>query len=164
MRPFVMGNPKALVHLGGQRMTKAEADADPSRLPFQLEDHERGRTADALWEAAIGDLRAMVEHEGPAAWDAIVRDYDEYSLYEFLRCKGWSRGAIEYFTVINFLESDMHNSLVEILREDLGGAYVDMQEIAGGMDALPNAFFAAGRGQRPVRRERVRDRPGRPTA
>ena len=142
LRPFVMGNPKALVHLGGQRMTKAEADANPSRLPFQLADHERGRNADALWEASIGELRVMVEHEGPAAWDAIVRDYDEYSLYEFLRAKGWSRGAIEYFTVLNFLEADMHNSLVEILREDLGGAYVDMQEIAGGMDALPNAFFA----------------------
>ena len=142
MRPFVMGNPKALVHLGGRRMTKEEADADPSCLPFQLDDHERGRNADALWEGAIGDLRVMVEHEGPAAWDAIVRDYDEYSLYEFLRFKGWSRGAIEYFTVLNFLEADMHNSLVEILREDLGGAYVDMQEIAGGMDGLPNAFFA----------------------
>ena len=37
----------------------------------------------------------------------------------------------------------MHNSLVEILREDLGGAYVDMQEIVGGMDRLPNAFFAS---------------------
>ena len=53
-------------------MTKAEADEDPARLPFKLADHERGRNADALWEAAIGDLRAMVEHEGPAAWDEIV--------------------------------------------------------------------------------------------
>jgi monoamine oxidase len=42
---------------------------------------------------------------------------------------------------MNFLESDMHNALVEVLREDLGGAYVDMQEIVGGMDHLPNAFF-----------------------
>jgi monoamine oxidase len=82
-----------------------------------------------------------VEREGPAAWDHIVSEYDEYSLYEFLRARGWSRGAIEYFTVVNFLEADMHNSLVEILREDLGGAYADMQEIAGGMDALPNAFY-----------------------
>ena len=37
----------------------------------------------------------------------------------------------------------MHNAFVEILREDLGGAYVDMQEIAGGMDLLPNAFYGA---------------------
>jgi monoamine oxidase len=43
---------------------------------------------------------------------------------------------------MNFLESDMHNALVEVLREDIGGAYVDMQEIAGGMDHLPNAFYA----------------------
>ncbi len=84
----------------------------------------------------------MVDNDGDAAWEHIVREYDQYSLYEFLRFKGWSRGAIEYFTVINFLEADMHNSLVEILREDLGGAYVDMQEIAGGMDGLPNAFYA----------------------
>jgi len=142
MRPFVMGNPKGLVHLGGRRMTKADADADPGRLPFVLDDHERGRTADALWESAVGDLRVVVEREGAPAWDHIVTEYDQYSLYEFLRWKGWSKGAIEYFTVVNFLEADMHNSLVEILREDLGGAYVDMQEIAGGMDGLPNAFYA----------------------
>ena len=79
MRPFVMGNPKALVHLGGIQMTKAEADADPSRLPFELAENERGRNADQLWEAAIGDLRAMVERDGQAAWDRIVAEYDEYS-------------------------------------------------------------------------------------
>ena len=141
LRPFVMGNPRALVYLGGQRLTKEEADLDPGRLPFALAEHERGRNADALWEEAIGALRVMVEHDGPAAWEQIVREYDQYSLYEFLRFKGWSRGAIEYFAVVNFLEADMHNSLVEILREDLGGAYVDMQEIVGGMDRLPNAFL-----------------------
>ena len=64
------------------------------------------------------------------------------SLYEFLRLRGFSAGAIEYYSVMNFVEADMHNAVVEILREDLGGAYVDMQEIAGGMDRLPNAFFA----------------------
>jgi len=143
LRPFVMGNPKALVFVQGRRLTKEEADRDPSGLPFTLEEHERGLTADAMWEAAIGDLRAAFQRDGEAAWDQIVRDYDRYSLYEFLRHKGWSKGAIEYFTVLNFLESDMHNSFVEILREDLGGAYLDMQEIAGGMDLLPNAFFGS---------------------
>jgi monoamine oxidase len=142
LRPFMMGNPKALVHLGGERMTREEADREPDRLPFHLESHERGRTADQLWEEAIGDLRVLVADDWDTGWTQIVREYDQYSLYEFLRVKGWSRGAIEYFTVLNFLEADQHNSLVEILREDLGGAYVDMQEIAGGMDRLPNAFYA----------------------
>src|SRR3990170_1913285 len=142
LRPFVMGNPKGLVHVGGARMTVAEANADSSHLHFDLAEEERGRTADQLWEEAIGEFRAMVEAEGDAAWEKIVRDYDQYSLYEFLRFRGWSTGAIEYFAVMNFLESDMHNALVEVLREDIGGAYVDMQEIAGGMDQLPNAFYA----------------------
>jgi monoamine oxidase len=142
LRPFVMGNPKGMVHVGGTRMTMAEANADPSKLPYDLADHERGRTADELWEHAIGELRQMVEREGEAGWEQIVRDYDQYSLYEFLRMRGFSDGAIEYYAVMNFVEADMHNAFVEILREDLGGAYVDMQEIAGGMDQLPNAFYA----------------------
>jgi monoamine oxidase len=142
LRPFVMGNPQGLVYVGGERMTMEEANADPSRLPFAVEDHERGRTADQLWEQAIGELREMVDREGDAAWDHIVREYDQFSLYEFLRMRGFSDGAIEYYAVMNFVEADMHNAVVEILREDLGKAYVDMQEITGGMDLLPNAFFA----------------------
>jgi monoamine oxidase len=141
LRPFVMGNPRGLVHVGGQRMTLAEANADPSRLTFPLSDRERGRTADDLWGSAIRELRARVERDGDAAWEEIVREYDRYSLYEFLRVNGWSTGAIEYFGVMNFLESDLHNAFVEVLREELGGAYVDMQEIAGGMDLLPAAFY-----------------------
>ena len=143
MAPFPMGNPRGLVHVGGSRMTMAEANAHPARLGFPVAEAEVGRTADELWEDAIGDMRRAIEADGPAAWDDIVRRYDQYSLYEFLRSRGWSDGAIEYYAVMNFVEADMHNAVVEVLREDLGGAYVDMQWIEGGMDALPNAFFAA---------------------
>jgi monoamine oxidase len=142
MRPFVMGNPRGLVHVGGVRMTAQEAAERPDRLPFAVADSERGRSATELWDAAIADLKALVDAEGPAAWDQIVRDYDRYSLYDFLRMRGLSDGAIEYYAVMNFLEADMHNAFVEVLREELGRAYVDMQEIVGGMDRLPNAFYA----------------------
>ncbi|MBA2358985.1 MAG: flavin monoamine oxidase family protein [Actinobacteria bacterium] len=141
LRPFLMGNPQGLVHVGGVRMRAAEADADPDRLGFPVAEHERGKTAAALWEEAIVDLRVLLQREGPAGWDAIVSRYDQYSLQEFLDLRGWSQGAIEMYGVMNFVESDLHNSCVEVLREDLGEAYVDMQEIAGGMDALPNAFY-----------------------
>src|SRR3954453_21531752 len=46
MRPFVMGNPKGRVHVAGMRMTMEEANAHPERLPFELAEHERGKTAD----------------------------------------------------------------------------------------------------------------------
>jgi monoamine oxidase len=141
MRPFVMGNPNGLVYVSGQRMTAAEANEHPERLPFNLAPSEHGRSADDLWQAAIAELREMVEHDGDQAWPEIVKRYDEYSLYEFLRHKGFSQGAIEFYAVMNFVESDLHNSFIEVLREELGGAYVDMQTIAGGMDALPNAFY-----------------------
>jgi monoamine oxidase len=141
MVPFVMGNPKGLVVVGGQRMTADEARRDPGRLGAALAGAEAGKTPDELWESAIGELRGMVTTDPTAGWAEIERRYDGYSLHDFLRECGWSDAAIEYYAVLNFLESDMHHAFTEILREDLGGAYTDMQTIAGGMDALPRAFF-----------------------
>jgi monoamine oxidase len=142
LRPFVMGNPRGLVYVAGERMTMADADAHPERLPFSLEAHEQGRTSDALWQTAIAELRTMVEEDAERAWPQIVRRYDEFSLYEFLRHRGFSEGAVEYYAVMNFVESDLHNSFIETLREELGKFYEDMQEITGGMDQLPNAFYS----------------------
>jgi monoamine oxidase len=141
MRPFVMGNPNGLVYVGGQRMTAAQANEHPENLPFNLSPSEHGHSADDLWQNAIADLKQQVETEGEKAWPAIVKRYDEFSLYEFLRHKGFSQGAIEFYAVMNFVESDLHNSFIEVLREELGGAYVDMQSIVGGMDLLPHAFY-----------------------
>ncbi len=142
LRPFLMDNPKGIVYVGGRRMTTEEANLEPDRLPFEVEQHERGRTAQEMWEEAIREPRQMLESEGDQAWAAIAREYDQYSLYEFLKMKGFSEGAIEMYAVMNFLEADMHNAVLEVLREDLGKAYVDMQEVIGGMDRLPKAFYA----------------------
>ncbi len=143
LRPFVMGSPKGLVHIGGQRLTAAEVDAAPDRLSFPVAEHERGKSCTQLWEEAIADLRAILDREGPSGWETIVASYDGYSLEEFLQFRGWSSGAIEMYGVLAFLESDMQNAFLEVLREDLGGAYVDMHEIVGGMDLLPQAFYRA---------------------
>ena len=143
LRPFVMGNPKGLVYVGGRRLTMEQANAEPESLPFELAEHERGRTADELWEEALRELRELVERDGDAAWEQIAQQYDQYSLYEFLQVRGWSEGAIEYYGVMNFLEADMHNAALEVIREDLGRAYVDMVEVVGGMDALPKAIYRA---------------------
>ncbi len=141
MRPFAMGNPKGLVHLFGDRMTMADAVADPSRLGFDLAEHERGKNWDQLWDEAVGDLRAEVDEQGEAAWPDIAARYDRLSLYDFLVEKGWSEGAIEMFGLMTFAESDLHQAVIEPLRESLGSAYVDMQEIVGGSDGLPLGFF-----------------------
>ena len=102
----------------------------------------------------------MVEREGPAAWDKIVAQHDKDSLREFMAAKGFSEGAIEAYGVLNFVEAELNSAVVEELREDIGKAYVDMQEIVGGMDRLPNAFYARAPGRDPLRRRGHGDRPG----
>jgi monoamine oxidase len=142
LRPFVMGNPKALVYVGGQRMTATQAEADPVRLAFDLAAHERGRSFAEMWDESTADLRALLERDEDAGWEQILHDHDQYSLREFLEARGWSEGAIEMYGVMNFVESDLDNAVIEEFRESLGRAFEDMQEIVGGMDLLPAAFYA----------------------
>ena len=162
LRPFTMGNPKGLVYIGGVRMTSEEASrrAGSAVVPGR----RRGARAHRPTRCGRRPRATSARCSTPAAtgaWDEIAAQYDQYSLYEFLKLRGFSEGAIEYYAVMNFLEADMHNAVVEILREDLGGAYVDMQEIVGGMDLLPRAFYGALQDARPVRGRGARAGPGR---
>ncbi len=141
MRPFVMGNPKTLVFIDGQRMTNAEADANPDRLPFELADHERGKTWTQLWDEATSEFRQRYAQGGQGSLDALLAEFDEFSIREFLTNRGFSEGAIELYGVMSFRESNMNAAVVEQLREIVGRSFEDMQEIVGGMDRLPNAFY-----------------------
>ena len=142
LRPFLMGNPKGLVYVGGKRMTAEQAGLTPDELGFAVAEHERGRSFSDLWEEATRDLRAWLETDQVAGWERIRREYDGYTLREFLELKGFSEGAIEMYGVMNFVEAGINNAVVEEFREDFGKAYEDMQEIVGGSDGLPNAFYA----------------------
>jgi monoamine oxidase len=142
LRPFVMGNPKTLVYVGGKRMTMAEAERDPNQLPFELAEHERGRTYTDLWNEATKDVVARYQKEGEGALVSIIEDYDRFSIREFLQDRGWSEGAIELYGVMSFREANMNAAVIEQLREIVGRAFEDMQEIVGGFDLLPNAFYA----------------------
>lgn len=141
LRPFVMGNPKTLVHVGGQRMTMAEAEMDPNQLPFDLAEHERGRTYADLWDEATRDVIEAYRTRGESALEEIIHEYDKYSIREFLQNRGWSEGAIELYGVMSFREANMNAAVIEQLREIVGRAFEDMQEIVGGFDLLPNAFY-----------------------
>jgi monoamine oxidase len=141
LRPFMMGNPKGLVHVGGKRMTAEQAGLTPDELGFEVAEQERGRSYSDLWDVATRELRALVDMDGEAGWERIRIEYDGYSIREFLEAKGFSEGAIEMYGVMNFVESGINNSVMEEFREDFGRAFEDMQEIVGGTDMLPNAFF-----------------------
>ncbi|MEO7119178.1 MAG: flavin monoamine oxidase family protein [Candidatus Limnocylindrales bacterium] len=142
MRPFVMGNPRTLVFIDGQRMTVAEADEAPERLPFDLADHEKGKTWTQLWNEATSEFREKYEAGGVDSLDGLLRDYDQYSIREFLVSRGFSEGALELYGVMSFREANMNAAVIEQLREIVGKSFEDMQEIVGGMDLLPRAFFS----------------------
>lgn len=134
---FVMGNPQAYVHIGGVKRRMADAHVDPDQLGFETHDVEKGKLAGDLWDALIRPLVQRVETNG---WDEIVRDYDQYSVREFLELNGWSEGLIEMFGLLNNQEAVMNSSFLELFREDGGNYYTNMCEIIGGMDQLPHAF------------------------
>src|SRR3712207_8044836 len=51
--PFTMNNPNAYYYVFGQKHRMAEGDADPDLLGFPVSEHERGRTAAAMWTALL---------------------------------------------------------------------------------------------------------------
>ncbi|HSV65262.1 MAG TPA: flavin monoamine oxidase family protein [Mycobacteriales bacterium] len=141
LRPFVMGNPNSLVYIGGRRLTMAEVNGNPEILDFELAPHERGRTYEDLWASATQEIRELYDREGEAGLDRICAEYDRHSIRSFLHDRGFSQGAIELYGVMSFRESNLNAAVIEQLREVVGRAFEDMQEIEGGMDRLPNAFY-----------------------
>ena len=55
--------------------------------------------------------------------------------------RGFSEGAIELYGVMSFREQNMNAAVIEQLREIVGRSFEDMQEIVGGTDMLPRAFY-----------------------
>lgn len=141
LRPIHMESSQAPIYLAGRRMTLAQVVHDPSLVPFELAEHEQNRSWSELWDEATRDVRERYERDGTAGLDAIGQEYGGHSIQAFLRERGFSEGAIELYGLMSFREGNMSASVVEQLREIVGRAFEDMQEVAGGMDRLPNAFL-----------------------
>jgi monoamine oxidase len=141
LRPFVMENPHALVYIAGKRWTYEQVNREPDLLGFDLHEQERGRTYEQLWHEATREIRELYQREGPAALKRISADYDRYSIRDFLLQRGFSEGALELYGLMSFREANMNAAVTEQFREIVGHAFEDMQEIVGGMDQLPQAFY-----------------------
>ena len=141
LRPFVMDSPRAPVYLAGRRMTFEQLERDPHLVPFELAQSERGARFSDLWNEATREVHELFAREGDAAHAILGRLYDRYSIRDFLKERGFSEGALELYGIMSYRETNMNASVVEHLREVAGGAFEDMQEIVGGMDRLPNAFY-----------------------
>jgi monoamine oxidase len=143
LRPFTSGNPQAFVHLCGRRYRSRDLQANPHLLPYDLARLEHGRSIHELWSSTIAEIAAAVRARGDEAWSEIVHELDELSMREFLESRGWSDAAIELFGLVVFQEALMNSACLELIREELHLCYVNLFEIDGGMDRLPQAFLPA---------------------
>ncbi|MGR6973492.1 flavin monoamine oxidase family protein [Streptomyces cynarae] len=141
LRPGTARNPRTLAYVGGRRLTLKEAEADPRLLPFPLASYEANRTREEMWREATEEIRELYQREGKEALEALAAKYDAYSIRGFLKARGWSEGAIERHAVMSFSESTLNTAVMQEFREVIGEAYDDVQEVVGGMDRLPMAFY-----------------------
>jgi len=139
--PFTIGNPMAYWAFQGQKVRAQEGEANPDALGFPVAAHERGRSANALWDEALRPLLARLRAGGDTAWAEVVAEYDEYSVREFLEARGWSEGMIEMYGLLQNQEATMNSSFLEVLREEAGECFREVVQIAGGTDRLPNSFL-----------------------
>ena len=140
---FVMDNPRSWCHLFGRRHRLAEVEAHPELLGSALAGMPAGMTCASLWETALRPFVDRLNALGDAMWPEVIAKYDGYSTREFLEENGWSEAAIELFGLLMNQESLMNASFLELLREEVGHCYVDMVQISGGMDRLPQGFLPA---------------------
>jgi monoamine oxidase len=87
-RRFSSFNPDGLFHFGGSGQRMSEAFADPNSAANRVR---------RLWLASLEPLvrlYRMVAAEGGNAWPALVEDYNEMTLRDFLVECGWSEEDI----------------------------------------------------------------------
>ena len=145
-------------------MTAAEANAHPERLPFNLSpitsaaDRRRrcGRTAIARHRARWSSS------EGDAAWAEIVRALRRVLALRVPASQGLQRGRDRVLR-----GHELRRERTCTTRSSRSCARTSAartstcRTIVGGMDRLPNAFYARAAGRGPLRRRGARDRPGR---
>ena len=98
-------SPTGFLHIGGVRMTAQEATENPEMLPFELAAHERGRTADELWQEAIADL--------PSGTSFL---YERLSIYEIWNSKA-CRNISRPFLCLVSMQSRTHKFTISIFNK-----------------------------------------------
>jgi monoamine oxidase len=141
LKPFTMGNPKAWSYIHGHKVRMGEFNNELHATGFELAEEERMYAVIDRWGRTLQPLFDRIRGGGPAAWAEVARELDQFSLHEFLENRGWSQGAIELYCLFSGMEPFLNSAFMEILREEAGDWFTDVQYIAGGMDQLPRAFL-----------------------
>ncbi|XP_054832427.1 L-amino-acid oxidase-like [Eublepharis macularius] len=134
VKPSVQSDENAWYLIRNIRKRVREVKANPDIFGYPVRPNEKGISANELFDRALSKITSNC---------TLLKKYDSVSTMEFLLKEGnLSRGAVDMIGVLLNLEPIFHRSFYNLL---LGEAMVPLNvrfdEITGGFDQLPKAFF-----------------------
>ncbi|RRN71309.1 flavin monoamine oxidase family protein [Peribacillus simplex] len=144
--PFVNATPNDPIYANGIKTTAAIYQRNPDILKYPVAPHERGKTAEELFNMAIKPVTDFIIQNPIRNWEIVIKEFDRYSMGYFLQYNpvgmSLSSGAVESIKVLMGLEGIPELSFTAILREFLPLLDPNMTfyAIEGGNDRLPYAF------------------------
>ena len=144
--PFTKSNPKAFTYFYGQKQRQSAVEQTPPIPHLYFDDSTGEQQASKLWVKFILDTAGKLAKDGNY-WDELRARYGNYSLQDFLRGQGWPEQTITAFSMLEVMEPVMSNSFLDALQVELHWTASEMNQVAGGMDLLPNSFLPGLRGR-----------------
>lgn len=142
LRPFSTYSPNAFYYLQNRRLRMGDVAENPSMVPYELPEQDRGHTLCEKWVKTITPMIDKVRKDPEKGWQEIRDTCDWLSLRQFLGLHGWSEEAIELYGLLENTESEMGTSILEIVREVVDKAFENLYQIEGGTDRLTDALYA----------------------
>jgi monoamine oxidase len=137
---FTGAGPNAFFYVNGRRRLRREVERDPACLGFNFAGPNGDQTVLQLWAELLRHTTQQLKAD-EGYWNDMVRRYERFSLYDFLRSQQWSTEAITAFALVEGLEGVLGLSFLELLKVELAWQGASMSQIVGGMDQLPKAFL-----------------------
>ncbi|XP_035984912.1 L-amino-acid oxidase-like [Fundulus heteroclitus] len=133
------GNTYYLVN--GKKHRTSEVIKNPDILPYNLPSDEKHKSASALLEEALEEVKVYVERYG---WHAALKKFDRFSVKQYLHERSHlSSEAIRMIGDILNENSIMDKALTEMiyLENDVSDG-VTYDEVTGGTDLIPTTLFS----------------------
>jgi monoamine oxidase len=145
--PFINETPEDTIYVNGIRTWLKSYQSQPDILNYPVAPHESGKTAQELLNIAVDPILDFVKKDPGRHWPLVEKEFDNYSMYTFLKSRPHlfgaplSEGAIEMIGVLLGSEGYMEQSFLDILRFLTTLRADRFYQITGGNDLLPRAFL-----------------------
>ncbi|QCY71059.1 FAD-dependent oxidoreductase [Antarcticibacterium flavum] len=150
LRPFIQESKDTFAYIRGTRVNRTDEGKETLKKKFKLSERELQMSVDDIWmESVIRTLTNLSKSEKEQLYSKHLSaknliSLDQNSLYNNLKNSNLSRAAIEFVSSIYGVTTYLETALLEHLREELEGVWLNkFWEIEGGMDIIVKKFLSA---------------------